>query len=47
MVVPGFANRLLSGVAGFVPRRLQLLATERVFRPRNPDAGSARVGQSS
>ena len=33
LVVPGLTNRLLSGVAALVPRRLQLLATERVFRP--------------
>jgi short-subunit dehydrogenase len=34
LVVPGLTNRIMSGVAGFVPRRLQLLATERLFRPR-------------
>ena len=34
LIVPGLANRLLSGAAFIVPRRLQLLATERVFRPK-------------
>jgi short-subunit dehydrogenase len=34
LVLPGMANRLLAGLAGFVPRRLQLVATERVFRPQ-------------
>jgi uncharacterized protein len=33
MVVTGLLNRLMAGVASLVPRRLQLLATERVFRP--------------
>lgn len=40
LVVPGLTNRLMSGVAGLVPRRLQLLATERVFRPAR--AGSTK-----
>jgi short-subunit dehydrogenase len=33
LVVPGLTNRLLSNLAVVVPRRLQLLATERLFRP--------------
>jgi short-subunit dehydrogenase len=35
IVVPGMANRVLSGLAGFVPRKLQLLVTERAFRPKS------------
>ena len=35
LIIPGLASRLLSGAASIVPRRLQLLATERVFRPKN------------
>jgi short-subunit dehydrogenase len=46
LVVPGFANRMLAGVATLVPRRLQLLATERVFRPRAPSARSASNGRT-
>ncbi|MGE3268931.1 MAG: SDR family NAD(P)-dependent oxidoreductase [Chloroflexota bacterium] len=34
LIVPGLANRMLAGLAGLVPRRLQLIATERVFRPK-------------
>jgi short-subunit dehydrogenase len=45
LVVPGLANRLMSGVAGLVPRRLRLLATERVLRPH--DAGGPRPGRGS
>jgi len=36
LVVPGLANRLIAGAAGLVPRRLQLIATERVLRPARP-----------
>lgn len=32
LVVPRLTTRVMSAVAGLVPRRLQLLATERVFR---------------
>lgn len=38
LVVPGVANRVLSTLAGLVPRRLQLLATERAFRPTSTAA---------
>jgi short-subunit dehydrogenase len=44
LVVPGLANRLLAGVAGLVPRRLQLVATERAFRPACPGAAQRRRG---
>jgi short-subunit dehydrogenase len=45
LVVPGLANRLLSGAAFLVPRRLQLLATERVFRPKYlPEPAGAEGG---
>ena len=47
LIVPGLANRLLAGLAGFVPRRLQLIATERVFRPKGGDAQSSSNGRSS
>jgi uncharacterized protein len=43
LVVPGLANRLLAGLATFVPRRLQLVATERVFRPKADAAASSAV----
>jgi short-subunit dehydrogenase len=45
LVVPGLANRLMSGVAGLVPRRLRLLATERVLRPH--DEGGPTPGRGS
>ena len=45
LVVPGLANRLMSGLAGLVPRRAQLLATERVFRPSHPDGSRRPAGQ--
>jgi short-subunit dehydrogenase len=32
MVVPGFSNRALATITHFVPRSLQLLVTERIFR---------------
>jgi short-subunit dehydrogenase len=32
-VLPGLTNRVLAVLAGFAPRRLQLRATERLFRP--------------
>lgn len=51
LVVPGMANRLLAGLAGFVPRRLQLMATERMFRPKGrpqisivPSQANGRAG---
>jgi short-subunit dehydrogenase len=47
LIVPGLTNRMLAGVAGLVPRRLQLLATERVFRPRRPGAPTERPGRPS
>ena len=34
LVVPGLANRMLAGLAGCVPRTLQLVVTERAFRPK-------------
>ena len=46
LVVPGLTNRLMSGVAGIVPKRLQLLATERVFRPA-PANRKLRAGGST
>ena len=42
LIVTGLANRLMSGLASLVPRRLQLIATERIFRP----VDTARPGQS-
>jgi short-subunit dehydrogenase len=38
LVVPGLANRVLSVMAGLVPRRLQLRVTERIFRPTSAAA---------
>ena len=37
LTVPGLTNWLMVGLAGLVPRRLQLRVTERIFRPA--DAG--------
>jgi short-subunit dehydrogenase len=42
LVVPGLTTRVLTTVAGLVPRRLQLLVTERAFRPA--PAGNGRRG---
>jgi hypothetical protein len=36
LVVPGLTNRILTVLAGLVPRRLQLYATELLFRPSAP-----------
>jgi short-subunit dehydrogenase len=36
LVVPGLTNRLMAVLAGCVPRRFQLLVTERLFRPGGP-----------
>ena len=47
LVVPGLANRLIAGVAGLVPRRFQLMATERAFRPSGPGAATRRGGGTS
>ena len=47
LVVPGLTNRLLAGLAGFVPRRLQLLVTERLFRPRGGPGRSGSGGRSA
>lgn len=47
LLVPGLANRLLSNAAGFVPRRLQLLATERIFRPGGAAAGPKASGRTA
>jgi len=44
LVVPGLANRLIAGVAGLVPRRLQLIATERAFRPAPAGDSNGRAG---
>jgi len=38
LLVPGLTNRMLSGVAGLVPRRVQLMVTERIFRPTSAAA---------
>jgi len=44
LVVPGFTNRLLARLAGYVPRRMQLIVTERIFRPaQNPTATDGKV----
>jgi uncharacterized protein len=40
LVIPGLTTRVMSTVAGLVPRRVQLLATERAFRPATPGNGS-------
>jgi uncharacterized protein len=40
LVIPGLMTRVMATVAVLVPRRLQLLATERVFRPANANNGS-------
>jgi short-subunit dehydrogenase len=43
LLVPGLTNRVMSSLAGLVPRRLQLLATERLFRPADaPTVGASR-----
>jgi short-subunit dehydrogenase len=42
LVVPGLTNRLMARLAGSLPRRFQLVMTERIFRPR----GDGRVAQS-
>jgi short-subunit dehydrogenase len=34
LVVPGLTNRLMARLAGTLPRRFQLVMTERIFRPR-------------
>ncbi|MCC7370332.1 MAG: SDR family oxidoreductase [Chloroflexi bacterium] len=47
LVVPGLANRLLAGIASFVPRRVQLVATEWVFRPKQAGAPSDTPGAPS
>jgi short-subunit dehydrogenase len=44
LIVPGLTNRLMAGVAGLVPRRLQLLATERIFRPAGAGGPKRRDG---
>jgi uncharacterized protein len=36
LVIPGLTTRVMSTVAGLVPRRVQLLVTERAFRPAAP-----------
>jgi len=43
LVVPGLANRLLARLAGSVPRRLQLVVTERIFRPPTHRRPARRV----
>lgn len=47
LVVPGLANRLLAGLATFVPRRLQLVATERVFRPKSSTAAGVTSSRTN
>jgi short-subunit dehydrogenase len=39
LVIPGLTTRVMTTVAGLVPRRVQLLATERAFRPATPGHG--------
>ena len=46
LIVAGLTNRLMSGIANLVPRRLQLLATERVFRPGGIAAPKPRPGRT-
>jgi short-subunit dehydrogenase len=38
LVVPGLTNRVFLGLAGLVPRRLQLFVMERAFRPTSEAA---------
>ncbi len=45
LVVPGLTNRVLLGLAGLVPRRLQLLVTERALRPTSEAAAREIPGQ--
>jgi uncharacterized protein len=47
LVVPGMANRLLAGLASFVPRRLQLMATERAFRPKTRPPGDIAISRAN
>lgn len=47
LVVPKLTTRVMAAVAGFVPRRLQLLATERVFRAVRDSRASGRAGGPS
>ena len=46
LVVPGLTNRLISGLAGLVPRRLQLRVAERLFRPASVANQRSRGGPS-
>lgn len=46
LIVPGLSNRLMLGLAGFVPRRFQLLVTERLFRPSGGPARPEPGGPS-
>lgn len=47
LVVPGTANRVLAGLAGFVPRKLQLVVTERAFRPKRANTQPRTHGRLS
>ena len=45
LVIPGATNRLMGRVAGLVPRRLQLIVTERIFRPSSLGGPAGRNGR--
>jgi uncharacterized protein len=48
LVVPGLANRLMARLAGSLPRRVQLVVTERIFRPSGAsDAAQRHNGRSA
>jgi short-subunit dehydrogenase len=46
LVVPGLTNRLMGRVASIVPRRLQLIVTERIFRPSSSGGPPGRNGRT-
>ena len=47
LVVPKLTTRVMAGVAGLVPRRFRLLATERVFRAVSARRASGRAREPS
>jgi hypothetical protein len=47
LTVPGLSNRLLVGLARLVPRRFQLIVTERLLRPAGTHSSNVRNGQPS
>jgi short-subunit dehydrogenase len=46
LVIPGATNRLMGRVASLVPRRLQLIVTERIFRPSSSGGPAGRNGRT-